>query len=185
MINQRKEIFKKRFEQHYPRLCNIALGYVPSRQDAEDIVQELFINVWNRGKDTLDEADFYAYMTTSVRNCCISFLRKKKFSTISIDNLAKIPCEHPFDTCSTEETATEDHLQAALKTLPERCQQIFLLNKLKGKKYREIAQETGLSEKTVEHHIAKAMKMLRAYAANHQLALLGLLYISLQTFLKK
>ena len=51
----RKEIFKSRFQEHYPRLCCIACGYVSDREDAEDIVQELFISVWNKGLDEMEE----------------------------------------------------------------------------------------------------------------------------------
>ena len=75
MGTDRKEIFKNRFQKHYPRLCNIAYGYVLNRDDSEDIVQELFINIWNKGKDDLSDKEFLAYMITSVRNSCISFLR--------------------------------------------------------------------------------------------------------------
>ena len=51
----RKEIFKSRFQEHYPRLCCIACGYVSDKEDAEDIVQELFISVWNKGLDEMEE----------------------------------------------------------------------------------------------------------------------------------
>lgn len=81
----RKEIFKSRFQEHYPRLCCIACGYVSDKEDAEDIVQELFISVWNKGLDEMEEKEFAAYMTTAVKNSCISFLRKRKDDVVSVD----------------------------------------------------------------------------------------------------
>ena len=86
MEEDRKEIFKVRFLKHYPRLCRIAYGYVSDKDDSEDIVQELFINVWNKGKDSMPEKDFALYMTTSIKNSCISFLRKKQNSEVSIED---------------------------------------------------------------------------------------------------
>ena len=80
----RKEIFKSRFQEHYPRLCCIACGYVSDKEDAEDIVQELFISVWNKGLDEMEEKEFAAYMTTAVKNSCISFLRKRKDDVVSV-----------------------------------------------------------------------------------------------------
>lgn len=77
MKTDRKEIFKSRFNEHYPRLCSIAYEYVSDADDSEDIVQELFINIWDKGKDALPDKEFAAYITTAVKNACISFLRKK------------------------------------------------------------------------------------------------------------
>lgn len=67
MNANRKEQFKIRFETHYPRLCQIAFGYVACREDAEDIVQELFVGIRNREADLMPEKDFAAYITTAVK----------------------------------------------------------------------------------------------------------------------
>lgn len=106
MTTDRKEIFKLRFKEHYPRLCNIAYGYVADMDDSEDIVQDLFVTVWNNGKDSLPEKEFAAYITTAVKNCCVSFLRKKCKSTISIDDTpasgADIPDDEALDSEAKE-----------------------------------------------------------------------------------
>ena len=165
MEKERKERFRIRFLAHYPRLCRIAYGYVSDTNDAEDIVQELFIHVWNKDKDSLTETEFAAYMTVAVKHRCINFLRKKQDDTVSIE-------EHPVVADSLSEEDTEDsvvsrekHLQAALATLPPKCRDIFLLAKLKGMKYKEIAEQLAVSEKTVENQMSKAIRLLRDYAA--------------------
>lgn len=86
MRTDRKELFRVRFEQHYPRLCSIAYGYVSDYDESEDIVQELFIHIWDKGKDCLPEQELTAYLTTAVKNRCISFLRRKKEDTVSIED---------------------------------------------------------------------------------------------------
>lgn len=175
----RKEIFKSRFQEHYPRLCCIACGYVSDKEDAEDIVQELFISVWNKGLDEMEEKEFAAYMTTAVKNSCISFLRKRKDDVVSIEDY------HQPTSCLTddEEDADgklpEEVLESVLAVLPPRCRDIFLMAKLQGMKYREIAESLNLSEKTIENQMTKAIKMLREYVATYGVALTAVVVIIL------
>lgn len=180
MTTDRKEIFKLRFKEHYPRLCNIAYGYVADMDDSEDIVQDLFVTVWNNGKDSLPEKEFAAYITTAVKNCCVSFLRKKCKSTISIDDTpasgADIPDDEAFD---SEAKSPEELLNEALDVLPPKCREIFLLSRREGLKYREIASTLGLSEKTVENQMTKAIKLLREFAAVHSFAMAVIIVIVL------
>ena len=95
MRENRKELFKVLFQKHYPRLCHIAYGYVLDRDEAEDIVQELFINVWDKGKDSLPDKEFAAYMTTAVKNSCISFLRKRQGAFVPIDDYPTAAIDQP------------------------------------------------------------------------------------------
>lgn len=172
MKTDRKEQFKSRFYEHYSRLCSIAYEYVSNADDSQDIVQELFINIWDKGKDSLPDNEFAAYITTAVRNACISFLRKKCSYTVSIeDNPSAGACLLDDDTPENEKKTPEEMLQEALSILPPRCKEIFLLSKLKGMKYKEIAQMLSLSEKTVENQMGKAIKMLREFAATNLLTL--------------
>lgn len=159
MNANRKEQFKIRFETHYPRLCQIAFGYVACREDAEDIVQELFVGIRNREADLMPEKDFAAYITTAVKNSCISFLRKKQDSTVSID-------DHP---AAASTLPDEEHDPSAL---PPKCREIFLMAKQKGMKYKEIAAALELSEKTIENQMTKAIKLLREFVSRHGSVLL-------------
>lgn len=165
MKTDRKEIFKSRFNEHYPRLCSIAYEYVSDADDSEDIVQELFINIWDKGKDALPDKEFAAYITTAVKNACISFLRKKCSYTVSIEDATSAGAHLPDeDTLDTDRKSPEELLSEALAVLPPKCKEIFLLSKLKGMKYREIAVQLTLSEKTVENQMGKAIKLLREFA---------------------
>ena len=181
MKNDRKEIFKVRFQKHYPRLCNIAYGYVSDRDDSEDIVQDIFIQIWNKGKDTLPEQEFVAYITTSVKNSCISFLRKKQHHTISLEENPSVansmPEEIPIE--GPENKSPEEHLQAALATLPPKCKDIFLMAKLRQMKYRDIANELNLSEKTIENQMTKAIRLFRTYVAENSVFLILVIAIVL------
>lgn len=166
MVVSRKDRFKERFQMYYPRLCHIAYSYVADQDDSEDIVQELFITVWNKGKDDLPENEFMLYMTTAVRNSCISFLRRKPSATVSIDDHSLETSSLPDDEHEEQDShRMRDVLDEVLSLLPPRCKEIFLMSKLRNMKYREIARELDLSEKTVENQMTKAIKLLRTYVA--------------------
>ena len=168
----RKEKFKRRFDRYYANLCREAFRYIPDRDECEDIVQETFISMWNNEKDALPENEFAAYMVSSVKNRCISFLRKRRIDTVSMDDGAiSLSMNHLDDTDDDEEQTKDETrekaLEDALSMLPPKCREVFLLSKLRGMKYREIAEETGISEKTVENHMGKAIRILREYVAAH------------------
>ena len=118
MRTDRKELFRVRFEQHYPRLCSIAYGYVSDYDESEDIVQELFIHIWDKGKDCLPEQELTAYLTTAVKNRCISFLRRKKEDTVSIEDYPLADHHLADETADSSENrrSPEEVLEEALST---------------------------------------------------------------------
>ncbi len=180
METNRKVRFKQYFQQYYPVLCRIAHGYVADADDCEDIVQELFVSVWNRGKDEMPEEQLAAYLTSAVRNNCISFLRdRQRMETVSIDDRLAMPVDS-----SAEETAAADYgsmLEKVLAAMPPKCRDVFMMSKMQKMKYKEIAAALDISEKTVENHIGKAFKMIRLYAATHPMETLLIILSHLMT----
>ncbi|MGL5787393.1 MAG: RNA polymerase sigma-70 factor [Bacteroidales bacterium] len=174
--------FKRRFKEYYQTLCNIAYGYIPDRDECEDIVQDTFITVWNKEKDLLPEKEFLSYMVIAVKNNCISVIRKQRFDTVSMDDSENSPNIHHLadnDNHQTEELSAEEKLHKILSVLPARCKEIFLLSKLHGMKYREIAEELDISEKTVENQMGKALKTLREYIAGNPVLFILFLLITI------
>lgn len=185
MNTVRKELFRSRFNEHYQRLCAIAYGYLADTDDSEDIVQEVFINIWDKKKDDLPEKEFAAYVTTAVKNSCISFLRKRCSFTVSLeDNLsvgAHIPDE---DTIDEDKKSSEELLEEALRVLPSKCKEIFLMSKLHGMKYKEIATSLSISEKTVENQMGKAIKLLREFAATCSFTIVVIITLVISIIIK-
>ena len=156
-----KDNFKDRFEVYYPMLCRIAFGYIPDSDVCEDIVQECFIAVWNNGKYQLEEREFVSYMVRAVKNNCISSLRKQNNLMVAIEDLS-LQGELAELAEEEDDTATNDErVERVLAVLPPKCKEIFLLSKLHGMKYQEIAQRLNLSVKTVENQMGKALKLIR------------------------
>jgi RNA polymerase sigma-70 factor (ECF subfamily) len=146
---------KSAFNSYYKPLCLYAMHYLSGDADeAEDIVQECFIKLW---KSRAENPKPFLY--SAVRNACVDYLRRSKNISAEIhpEDLAGIIT----DEAAAERSFDEAELWTAVDSLPERCREIFLMSKLKGMKYREIAEELGLSEKTVEHQISKALRVLK------------------------
>lgn len=172
MSSDQKNIFKRRFHEYYQMLCRIAYGYIPNKDDCEDIVQETFISVWNNTKELLSEKEFRSYMEISVRNRCISYLRKQRLDTVSMEEseqAASLCYAADVEPSDSEEISSEEKLQRILSILPPKCKEVFMMSKLQGLKYKEIAQELNISEKTVENQMGKAIRVLREFVCNNPL----------------
>ena len=154
--------FDAYFRKLYLPLGMYALKIVEDAQEAEDIVEDAFMKVWQRIEKGDSIENFRAYMYRSVRNECISFLRNKK-EFVEFENIPEIDDE-------TIDTSERDaKIWKAIEELPEKCREIFLLSKRDGLSNEEIAIEMGISIKTVKNQMTKAFSRLReALSSGHK-----------------
>ena len=150
--------FSTQFHSYYRPLCLFALRLLDNADEAEDVVQDTFAALWEK-RDTLHQiVSIKSYLYTAVRNNCLMKLRSKK----EFDSVEELQL---MDEYTPEEVIARAELEAKLwkmiDDLPERQREIFLMAKRDGMAYREIAEETGLSVKTVENHVTRALKSLR------------------------
>lgn len=149
------------FQQYYRPLCLYATHYLHDVDEAEDIVQDCFVRLMQRN---MLPQKVKSFLYTSVRNACIDFLRRQSpiVTEISPSDLSGIISDEQAQKSSFREA----ELWTAIEQLPDKCREIFLMSKRDGMTYREIAEELSLSEKTVEHQISKALKILRGKKDN-------------------
>ena len=162
--------FEQFYITWYSRSKCFAREYVLVESEAENIVQDVFLHLYER-RDLLDAyINPTAYLFTSIKNKCLDHLRKKiTEQEIAIEMQSefdkalrmKYDSLEAFNIHFSDETDIEDLLERALRKLPEKCRQIFIMNKLKGKKQRQIAEELQISVNTVETQMAIAYKKLR------------------------
>uniref|UniRef100_A0AB33JEA3 RNA polymerase sigma-70 factor n=1 Tax=Prevotella sp. GTC17259 TaxID=3236795 RepID=A0AB33JEA3_9BACT len=146
------------FQYYYRPLCLYAMHYLHDIDASEDVVQECFAKLWEKKQEnSIDNVKAFLY--TAVRNMCIDSIRR----TNPIDgNVVPSDLEGTLTDGEAEERSFhEAELWTAIDTLPTRCRQVFMMSKRDNMKYREIATELGISEKTVEHQVSKALKILR------------------------
>lgn len=156
-----EKVFKNLFEDHYTALCRFAAGYLADHDTAEEIVQQVFINLWNQ-RETIDpDKQVNSYLFTSVKNRCLNHIRDhKKFRNyyLDIETEMEIPVAER-DIVSEQEL--EKRVAEALGKLPEKCREVFDLCRFEEMKYQEVAVKLGISIKTVEAQMSKALKILR------------------------
>ncbi|MBN2520495.1 MAG: RNA polymerase sigma-70 factor [Bacteroidales bacterium] len=158
-----KAQFEKLFKTLYPELCRYAYSLVKDQQVSEDIVQELFIYLWEN-KSNLNIKSFQAYLYKSVKNKAINYL--KSYGYINVQELsASIDKHQSTDNTSNELQQKElrDILQRAMKKLPSKCYEVFYLKKFEELSNKEIAEKLSISVKTVENHFTIAIKKISAY----------------------
>ena len=142
------------FRRMYLPLGMYALRIVDDAQSAEDIVEDAFMKAWQQIEEGKEFDDFKAYIYRSVRNGCISFIRAKK-ETVGVECIPEVDEE-------TVDTSERDaRLWKAIDELPEKCREVFLLSKRDGLSNDEIAQQMGISVKTVKNQMTKAFARLR------------------------
>ncbi|WP_372946905.1 RNA polymerase sigma-70 factor [Mariniphaga sp.] len=156
-----EKAFETLFRQYYPQLCMYATQILKNASAAEEIVQELFVRLWEKRKETEIESSLKNYLFRAVKNHCLNFI---KHNQIKIEHSQKILAEkEPYSAEYDFESQTElfRKIEESISELPEKRQEIFRLSRQEGLKYREIAEKMNISIKTVETQMGLAIKTLR------------------------
>ena len=157
-----EQAFEQLFRDYYPRLCAFALSLLHDREEAEEIVQTLFCRLWEQ-RDSIDITNsVQAYLFRAVRNASLNQIKKTQireaYKVMNLDNINSYPEFQPDRITQSE---LSKRLEKAIAGLPEQCRLIFKMSRFEALKYREIAEQLGLSIKTVENQMGKALKILR------------------------
>lgn len=157
------EAFDKLYIRYFSLVESFAFALLKNRQDAEDLCQTVFMKLW-RKREVLGEIDSVSgYLFIMTRNEIYKLFSKRKHIAY-IDNMP-LTLLHELSATDVEKKVSDRdiiHLiNLALDTMPEQRRTIFYLSRKEGKTYSEIAAQLGVSEKTVEYHISKALQELR------------------------
>lgn len=168
----------------YSRVKYFARDYVLSEEEAENIAQDVFLEFYQK-RDSLDfHINIIAYLFTSVKNKCIDYLRRKLLEQEAAAKMQeefdlsfrmKFDSLEAFNLEGLSEDNIKNIIEKALESLPERCREIFVMSKIEGKKQKKIAEELGVSVKTIECQMTIAYKKLREELKNYLPLLLFLL----------
>jgi len=178
--------FKQVFDSFYPRLLRFAKGYVCNRFDAENIVQDVFLRLWEKRTLLPKDINLQAYLLTMIKNQCMDFLKHQQVverhsvnwdSALQQEAAFNYYAISRFNPEQPDVESLERLVEKAINELPEQCRKAFELSRYEELKYKEIADKMGISVKTVETHISHALKKLRVTLKD--LFLVWLLSISL------
>lgn len=161
--------FELLFKKYYASLCLFAVKFTGIiLDDARDIVQNLFMVLWENRAVVRIEYSVKGYLTSAVRRNCIRFMQQRR-STVSLDDLPEDShiADELHDSLELEELYWQ--LLKTIEQLPPQCQKIFRMSRFEDMKYAEIAQELNISVKTVEAQMGKALKFLHTKLDHHLL----------------
>ncbi len=157
------------FDRHYPLLLSDIYRLIPDESTCQDLAQELFVDLWNK-RESLDiHTSLRAYLRRAAVNKSLNYIKANRRNLFEdADDLGHLPDTSASDTKKREAQETlEDALHVAISALPEKCRVVFNLSRFEQLSHREIAEKLGISVKTIENQITKAMKMLREALTNH------------------
>ena len=156
--------FELLFRKYYVRLCGFANKFIANSAESEEIVQEVFLNIWNKRDHLKLDNEIRPYLFKSIQNLCFNFLEHKKV-TDNYYSVIEVVYKNQAADFNTYESVLYNELQTrvdgAIGTLPEQCRKIFQLSRQEGLKYNEIAEKLGISVKTVETQMSRALSKLK------------------------
>ncbi|GAB3943174.1 RNA polymerase sigma-70 factor [Spirosoma harenae] len=156
-----REGYELLFRRYYRPLCNHAVRFVHSKEQAEDLVCEVFSAFW--------KGQLHLHITTSIRAYLFRALRNRIYNHLRDELTHQSPTpDFLLDIAETEDpqqilqfTELYQKIQGIINGLPPQCQRVFLMSRFENKKHKEIADELSISVKAVEMHITKALNQLR------------------------
>ncbi|WP_200977740.1 RNA polymerase sigma-70 factor [Echinicola sp. 20G] len=171
-------VFEVTFKEHFKALHAYACVLLKDEDEAEEIVQSVFLKLWEKRENIHIDSSLRAYLYSMVYRDCMNLIRHEKVK----QKHQNITLYEAQNTSLQNDHGHEDELMSllkkALKDLPEKCRQVFLLSRYESLKYSEIAERMGISVKTVETHMGKALKHLRVELADF-LPILLFLFINI------
>jgi RNA polymerase sigma-70 factor (ECF subfamily) len=159
--------FERIFKTHFKALHCYAFTFVKDRAAAEDLVQATFCRLWEKSGDLEIHHSVTAYLYRAVYHECLNYLKHRKVEAVHEQHskhFAERHTENALERTGLREL--EGRLASALAELPEGCRTVFQMSRFESLKYREIADQLGISVKTVENQMGKALRVLRLKLAD-------------------
>jgi len=158
------DAFKQIYDCFSARLYQSAYNIVRDRQECEDVLQDLFADLWLKRESIVISSSLKNYLYVSIRNKILMKIRSKRI-LLSTDALEFLS-DGRFTDHYILEKDLKTHLDKQIENLPKKCAQIFQLSRNKELSHKEIANQLNISTKTVENQISIALKKLRASSAD-------------------
>lgn len=178
LIGDDKKALDELYNYYYPRLYTFAKKFLKVEDDINDILQDVFIKIWENRKNIKNVETFNAYIFTITKNTVITYFREKT-KLIAFESRMKemATSEGHFRDDSLEYKDIKEKVDRLIEQLPEKRKLIFKLSREQGLSHKEIAVQLDISVKTVEDHIMHAIRYLREHL--NPLDIITLLYMAI------
>ena len=149
--------YNKLFERYYGRLCQYVYSLLMDKSDTEDIVQELFLNIWKNRERIEIKENVGGYLYKMAKHLALNHLRSKVY----FNNLSETQDQLSYEDDRVESEEFRIALYSCIDHLPGRCKQVLLLHRIKGLKQKEISEKLDVSIKTIKNQIWISLQKLR------------------------
>lgn len=162
IANDDQLAYRQLFIQFYNKLSRFVMGFTKSKELTEEIVSDVFINIWRRRKNIEEIKNMKLYLYVSAKNITFNYLKKLHRENLTDLDAVEIEPEDPFADPGAAMITREMNmkLKTAINALPPRCKLIYTLIKEDGLTYKQTAQLLGISESTVDNQVSIALKKI-------------------------
>jgi RNA polymerase sigma-70 factor (ECF subfamily) len=168
LLNDDKNSFRNIFQEYYQPLCHLSQHYLEDKDEAKEVVQDAFIKLWEIRHDLNPDSNLRNFLFTLVKNNCLNILKRRQILLKHHEKIRWIEMHYQYESLSRlgddylEFDELKDKIDLAIRNLPDHCRIVFEMSRFEELKNREIADKLGITQKTVEAHLTKALKILRS-----------------------
>lgn len=173
-----RDAFNSVYWRYSPKVYNTVLYLLNDSDIAEDVVQELFLTIWEKRENIQPELNFEAYISTIARNLAYKYIEEALHKNQTLEELNDIKLISSSEEDAIEADSLREYIFNVISSFPEMRRKVFIMSRFENLSHAEIAEKLALSERTVEAHIYQALKELRKVLGNKAVAFL-LIYLSL------
>ena len=162
-----EDIFNFLFDQCYEVLLSFAMRYLLDKEESKEIVQEAFVKLWEIRKELSSDINIKSYLYTIVKNNCLNRLKHNEIVLKNKKEILWKEMQYRYEALDRVQYGDMEFeelkllIEKAIEKLPEHCKRVFILKRFEDLKYKEIAKQLNISEKTVEYHMNKAIKLIK------------------------
>ena len=157
---QDEKAFEELFRSYYQPLCQRAIMLLNDTDEAEETVQNVFISLWEKRREMEITISIRSYLYKSVRNASLNRIKHNKVRRQYAEEQQYLSSSMQVTEMPVQQEL-QTQIQKAIERLPEQCRLVFKLSRFEDLKYSEIAEQLGISIKTVENQMGKALKIMR------------------------
>lgn len=167
LLKDDKESFRVIFNDNYKQLVHLSLHYLEDPDEAKEVVQDAFVKLWEIKHELNHDSNLRNFLFTLVKNNCLNQLKRRQILLRHHEKIKFLEMHYQYESLARmgdnymEFNELKEKIDVAIQNLPEHCRIVFEMSRFEDLKNREIAEKLGISKKTVEAHLTKALKILR------------------------